>query len=73
MSQSPVEWIHLDVAAPDALSIGDLVSADAGGLPTYRVIALAERQVFLRDEARAASQWLPLSRLHWKMAIGRRD
>ena len=68
MTQSPVEWIHLDFAAPDAVRVGDVVSADAGGLPTYRVIGLAERQVWVRDEVRAATRWLPLERLHWKMA-----
>jgi hypothetical protein len=68
MSQSRIEWVHLDAAAPDALRVGDLVSAAAGGMPTYRVIALAERQAWVRDELRAVAQWLPLSRLHWKIA-----
>jgi hypothetical protein len=68
MSQSRVEWVHLDTAAPDALCVGDRVSSAAGGMPTYRVIALAERQAWVRDELRAAVQWLPLSRLHWKIA-----
>ncbi len=66
MTEPAVEWVHLDLAAPDALQVGDVVSADAGGLPTYRVVALADQQAWVRDD-QAAVRLLPISRLHWKI------
>lgn len=62
-----IEWIHLDHAAPDALRVGDVVSAAAGGLPTYRVVALADQQAWVRDDDHAATRLVPINRLHWKM------
>jgi hypothetical protein len=66
MTANRIEWIHLDVAAPGALQVGDLVSAAAGGLPTYRVVALADQQALVREEARGASLVMPLGKLYWK-------
>ena len=59
-----IEWIHLD--APSAVSVGDVVSAAAGGLPIYRVVALADREAWVRDENHAAIRRVPLERLLWK-------
>lgn len=70
MSPSRVEWIHLDASAPDALRVGDVVSAAAGGLPIYQVVALADRQAWVREETRPEIRLLPLGRLHWKIAGG---
>ncbi len=71
MTETAVEWIHLDLAAPDALRVGDVVSAAAGGLPAYRVVALADQQAWVRDDDHAAIRLLPISRLHWKIGPGR--
>ena len=67
MIEPRIEWIHLDSDAPDALIEGDLVSAAAGGLPTYRVVAVADRMAWVRDEEHAVVRLLPISRLHWKI------
>src|SRR5438128_2709966 len=61
-----VDWVYLDAAAPGGVHVGDLVSAAAGGLPTYRVVALEGPKVRLKDEVRGADQVMPLSALHWK-------
>lgn len=66
MTANRIEWIHLDHAAPDALRVGDLVSAAAGGLPTYRVISVGDQQALVREDARGANLVLPIGRLHWK-------
>ncbi len=62
---SQIEWVHLD--DPTAVSIGDIVSAEAGGLPLYRVMALAEGAAELSDEM--DRRWvLPLVGFQWKAA-----
>lgn len=65
MTTAQIEWIYLD---RDALRVGDLVSAAAGGLPTYRVVALAGREAWVRDEDHAATRLVPLGSLRWKAA-----
>lgn len=70
MTQSAIEWVHLDPDAKGSLSVGDIVSAAAGGLPTYLVVAVADQQAWVRDDAHAAVRLLPLSRLHWKVGAG---
>ncbi len=62
---SAVEWIHL---IRDAVQVGDIVSADAGGMPIYRVVAVADGQAWLSDERRSTVQKMPLDRFHWKAA-----
>jgi hypothetical protein len=68
MTANRIEWIHLDRAAVGALQVGDLVSAAAGGLPTYRVVAVAvaDQQALVREEVRGASLVMPLGKLYWK-------
>jgi hypothetical protein len=60
-----VDWVLL---RNEAVSVGDLVSADAGGLPIYRVVAIADGQAWLQDDRRAAVQVLPLDHLRWKVS-----
>ena len=66
MTAPRIEWIHLD--APEALGVGDVVSAAAGGLPIYQVVALADQGAWVRDEDHAAIRLMPIQRLHWKAA-----
>lgn len=66
MTAPRIEWIHLDIAK-DALSVGDVVSSAAGGLPIYRVVALAGPEAWVQDKDHGAVQRLPLNRLHWRI------
>ena len=68
MTAATIEWIHLDHSGSDTLRIGDAVSAAAGGLPVYRVVALDERQAWVRDDDHAQVRPMPLSRLFWRIA-----
>lgn len=61
-----IDWILLDTGEASAIAVGDLVSADAGGLPTYRVMAIEDGRAWLRDEARGLDCISPVSRFHWK-------
>ncbi len=62
-----MNWIALK--QPDAIQVGDLVSADAGGLPLYRVLAAENGQARLRDEQRQSECVSPLSRFRWKACL----
>jgi len=62
-----IDWT---VLALSSVEVGDIVSADAGGMPIYRVEAFAEGKAWLRDLQRSTTQILaPLDRFHWKAAV----
>ena len=61
-----IDWILLNGLARDTAQVGDLVSADAGGLPTYRILALDGDLVRLRNEEHSREEISPLSRFRWK-------
>jgi len=60
-----IEWVLL---TKDAVKAGDLVSADAGGMPIYRVIAIENGRAWLQCEGRPALQTAPLDRFYWRAA-----
>ena len=59
---SAVDWIPLE---RDTVQAGDQVSADAGGMPIYRVVAVEDGQALVEGDGRAPTP-LPISRFHWK-------
>jgi hypothetical protein len=61
-----VDWVFLDSAAEAQVQPGDLVSVEAGGAPTWRVLRQAEGRVWLRDEAGKMDCVAPLSQFFWK-------
>ena len=63
---SAIDWTILDHAAATPVAVGDVVSTDAGGMPIYRVVALAGDQVWLDDERHAAVRVMPLDRFRWR-------
>lgn len=63
-----IDWEFLDSQAVRGVGPGDIVSADAGGLPIYRVMSLADGRAWLRDIATGGDQVTPLALLHWKAA-----
>jgi hypothetical protein len=63
-----VDWVSLDKKGAADVQVGDLVSADAGGMPTYRVIALEDGRAWLRDSQHDRVWVLPLAAFHWKAA-----
>jgi hypothetical protein len=66
-----VDWIFVDSATVDSVQVGDLVSAEAGVMPTYRVLALQDGRAWLRDEEHSADMISPLGRFRWKAAPSR--
>ena len=62
---SAVDWI---LSGKNDVHVGDVVSADAGGMPTYRVMAIDHDEAVLEDEHHAALLRAPLHRFPWKAA-----
>ena len=63
-----VDWTLL---TQKTARVGDLVSADAGGMPIYRIVALDEGRAWLAGQAGAAEvREASLSRFCWKAALG---
>lgn len=67
-SSHAIDWVLLDHAADHPVDVGDMVSADAGGMPIYRVLALAGREVQLANERNAVVGAIPLDRFRWRSA-----
>ena len=63
---STVNWALVDHAASEPVRVGDQISADAGGMPVYRVIALAQGRALLADEQHAVTRELPLAGFCWR-------
>ena len=61
-----INWILLDGATGDTAHVGDLISADAGGLPVYRVLGLQDRRAWLKDERDGSNHIMPLGQFRWR-------
>ena len=66
-----VDWVLLNDAAQGQIEVGDVVSVEAGGTPTWRVLRLADGRAWLRDETRQMDCVAPLSQFHWKASLCR--
>ncbi len=61
-----ITWVYLDRPDEDHVRQGELISADAGGLPIYRVVSLGGGRAWLRDTRDGSDRVSPLSAFHWK-------
>ena len=62
-----LEWELLDHNAAHPVRSGDLVSADAGGLPIYRVLGLEGRAVRLDPaQEHPSAAVMPLNAFRWR-------
>ena len=66
VSVSALNWTFLPNAS--AVKVGDLVSADAGGMPIYEVMAIEEGRAWLRREETSQALEMSLDRFSWKVA-----
>ena len=58
-----MNWVPL---SKDAVSVGDFVSTDAGGMPIYRVVKVAGGQAWVEGERLPTIEIVPLERFHWR-------
>jgi len=63
-----IDWALIDQTSDHPVAVGDVVSADAGGMPIYRVVGLKGRQLELANERDAIIGALPLERFRWRGA-----
>ena len=59
-----VDWVLLDDVEKSRVKVGDLVSVEAGGAPTWRVLKLTDGRAWLRDEVRQMDCVSALSQFH---------
>ncbi len=64
-----IDWVFLNLANPGEVRVGELISADAGGLPIYRVMALRDGRAWLKDLDDDSDRVTPLTAFHWKALI----
>ena len=68
-----IDWQYLDLPSEETLRVGERVSAEAGGLPIYRVMALSDGRAWLRDEHEGIDRVAPISGFHWKACAETRE
>jgi len=61
---SALQWV---LSSQDDVHVGDVVSADAGGMPIYKVKAILGAEALLEDEQHSDVR-APLHRFPWKAA-----
>ena len=65
-----VDWTPLDHAAKAPVRVGDVVSADAGGMPIYRVMALEDDRAWVATRPGAPARAMPLAGFRWRGTLG---
>ena len=65
-----IDWQYLDIPSEQTVRVGEFVSAEAGGLPIYQVMALSDGRAWLREEHDGIDRVAPLSAFHWKACAG---
>ena len=63
---SVVDWALLDHAAREPVAVGDMVSADAGGMPIYSVVAVEQGRAWVAARLGAPARLVPLDGLRWR-------
>jgi hypothetical protein len=61
---SALQWV---LSSQEDVHVGDVVSADAGGMPIYKVMAILGRDALLEDEQHTPVR-APHDRVPWKAA-----
>jgi hypothetical protein len=61
-----VDWVPLDPASSDPVTIGDLVSAGIDDLPVYRVMALDGDHAWVVSHPGAPQRMMLLAAIRWR-------
>lgn len=69
MAKSAIRWELLDHSAARPVQVGDVVSAEAGGMPIYRVVGLAGTKAWLDDEREPVRRLMSLDGFRWRGAL----
>ena len=63
-----IDWSPLDASAPEPVHVGDLVSAEAGGMPIYHVTACEPGRAWVATAPGGPARAMPLDRFRWRGA-----
>jgi len=61
-----VDWVYLNPANETEVRAGDLISAEAGGMPIYQVMAIRDGRAWLNDLENGADRVTRLGTFPWK-------
>jgi len=61
-----MDWALLDHAAREPVRVGDMVSADAGGLPIYQVVACEAGRAWVAAGRGSPARAMPLANFRWR-------
>jgi len=68
-----IEWQYVDSPVNGEVRVGERVSAAAGGLPIYEVMALGGGRAWLHDAQSGADRVMPITHFHWKARAAGED
>lgn len=68
MAEAAIRWELLDHSAERPVQVGDVVSAEAGGMPIFRVVGLAGSKAWLDDELGRVRRLVSLDGFRWRGA-----
>jgi hypothetical protein len=68
MASAAIRWELLDHSAERPVSVGDVVSMEAGGMPIFRVVGLAGTKAWLDDELGRVRRLTALDTFRWRGA-----
>ena len=69
MANAAIRWELLDHAAEQPVRVGDVVSAEAGGMPIFHVVGLAGTKAWLDDELGRVRRLTSLEGFRWRGAL----
>jgi len=61
-----LDWVFLNTATGGGVGIGELISAEAGGLPIYKVMSVRNGRAWLKDIDDGSDRVTLLEAFHWK-------
>jgi hypothetical protein len=63
-----LDWAPVDHRARQPVRVGDLVSAEAGGMPVYTVVAVEPGRAWVATRPAAPARAMPLDAFRWRGA-----
>jgi hypothetical protein len=61
-----IDWVYMHMGSDTDVHVGELISAEAGGLPIYRVMAVKNGRGWLKDLTDGSDRVTLLTLFHWK-------
>ncbi len=69
MNVAQLDWRYLHHDDERSVRVGELVSAEAGGMPIFKVMSLADGRAWLKNVDDDSDSLLPLRVFHWRAEV----